>query len=766
MKVCIKKWLLPLLYFVFINNNINAQSGKGVIDDDLTGNEIIGRTRALIIGISKYQYIDSLEYADKDAEEFYRFLSANKFWNVPSDDIKLLTNQQAKCYEIITELSRMIQVSKPGDRVLFYFSGHGDIETITQFNNGYLLAYDTYKNNYITGAIPVNFLKEVFLTLLNKGVKVFMFTDACRSGNLAGGLKGTEFAASAISTMWKNEIKILSSQPGQLSYEDKKWGNGRGVFSYYLTQGLSGAADDNKDSSITLSELEVYVGKNVAAATGNKQQPIFEGPNKFSTIVARVFQKLPDKSKSGGKSFMKTKAAYKFDNDSCTGLYKYFDEAINLKKFVNTPASAISYYQQLRSCSNDTDLVLRANGKLIAALMDSVQQIVNNSLVGKKLVNEISYTSGIQLLEEILKNNDIKIPETRLKNLKRYFFVTNQVLWQPTVPAKTYQTSYDIIDSALKDEPDAAYLLNAKGIVYLALDKYTEAITVLEKALLASPTWLMPKYYLGITYAKQKKYQKALRYYEEIFSKDPLLNTFECTKCIIKEMAELSIKLKDNEKAIKYYNKNLDLFPEYYDSYEGLSDIIIQTKNKKAADDLINRLSVYKDSVYAFVLKTQMVMAFYKKDKSAIRDLIDSVEMIVKDRFDSADLELLRGEYARDFDIDYDEAYGRFTNAMNLVPDDLFYISNLVELLQDYDKYKEIEELILSKISNYSKEDQPELLAALGISYLGQKKLKEGFTQFKTLHESGSISCAELKDLNKYLKKLPEYNNYMKNCTD
>ena len=133
---------------------------------------------------------------------------------------------------------RIAKASNPGDNLLFYFSGHGDVETITQFNNGYLLAYDTYNNNYIAGALPISFLKELFVTLLNKNVKVLLVTDACRSGKLAGGMKGAEFAASAISNMWKNEIKILSSQPGQLSFEGTKWGNGRGVFSYYLVKGL------------------------------------------------------------------------------------------------------------------------------------------------------------------------------------------------------------------------------------------------------------------------------------------------------------------------------------------------------------------------------------------------------------------------------------------------------------------------------------------------------------------------------------------------
>jgi tetratricopeptide (TPR) repeat protein len=194
--------------------------------------------------------------------------------------------------------------------------------------------------------------------------------------------------------------------------------------------------------------------------------------------------------------------------------------------------------------------------------------------------------------------------------------------------------------------------------------------------------------------------------------------------------------------------------------------LIIETKNKNAADQFIYRLSIFNDSVYAAILKTHMLMTFYKKDKSAIRDLIDSIDLIVKDRFDSADVELLRGKFAIGFDKDYDEAYEHFITAVNLVPDDIDYISDLIDFLDQYREYSKMENLIKENMANYSAEDQKSLSAMLGVSYLGQRKLKDAFNEFKKLHSSGAITCAEMKDLNKLLKKFPEYNEYMKNCKD
>src|SRR5438105_3735240 len=120
MRTLICKYFL-FLVCILIATSTYSQVSKGVGENN-PSEPHTGKTRALVVGISKYQYIESLHYADKDAEEFSHFLSSNHFWNIPSEDIKLLTNENAKCGDVITELSRLVQVSKPGDRVIFYFS--------------------------------------------------------------------------------------------------------------------------------------------------------------------------------------------------------------------------------------------------------------------------------------------------------------------------------------------------------------------------------------------------------------------------------------------------------------------------------------------------------------------------------------------------------------------------------------------------------------------------------------------------------------------
>jgi uncharacterized caspase-like protein len=75
--------------------------------------------------------------------------------------------------------------------------------------------------------------------------------------------------------LFKEEARaaITSSDVNELSYENKRWGGGHGVFTYALLEGLRGKADANGDSLITAGELFAYVRDRVRLETGFKQNP-------------------------------------------------------------------------------------------------------------------------------------------------------------------------------------------------------------------------------------------------------------------------------------------------------------------------------------------------------------------------------------------------------------------------------------------------------------------------------------------------------------
>ncbi|HSF51078.1 MAG TPA: hypothetical protein VLA74_09995 [Nitrososphaeraceae archaeon] len=74
---------------------------------------------------------------------------------------------------------------------------------------------------------------------------------------------------------------LTSAQSNEVALEDEKWGEGHGVFTYYLLEGMRGNADISpQDGIVTVGELFEYVRENVKKATGNQQHPSV-GPNVF-----------------------------------------------------------------------------------------------------------------------------------------------------------------------------------------------------------------------------------------------------------------------------------------------------------------------------------------------------------------------------------------------------------------------------------------------------------------------------------------------------
>jgi uncharacterized caspase-like protein len=71
----------------------------------------------------------------------------------------------------------------------------------------------------------------------------------------------------------KGRSIITSSDVNEQSLESQKWGNGHGVFTYYLLEGLKGSADTNMDRLVSVGELFRYVRQKVRLNTGFKQNP-------------------------------------------------------------------------------------------------------------------------------------------------------------------------------------------------------------------------------------------------------------------------------------------------------------------------------------------------------------------------------------------------------------------------------------------------------------------------------------------------------------
>jgi tetratricopeptide (TPR) repeat protein len=266
------------------------------------GAETSPKTYAVIIGISNFESLDipTLQYAHKDAALFYSHLRSPAGGNVPESQLKLLQNNEASISAIYEALDWLKEQCSENDIAYIYFSGHGDLETKEQKTLGYLLAYNSPPNNYSNNAISLEDLNDDanYLTLTKKA-KVVLITDACHSGKLAGDFfKGKHFVNEQLQLVLNNEARLTSCAVDELSAEGVQWGKGRGVFSYYLINGLSGFADLQNDGDIQLKELQDFLKssfvKDASLLTLNhKQNPVLDGSPLFlmANDKKRVFKK-------------------------------------------------------------------------------------------------------------------------------------------------------------------------------------------------------------------------------------------------------------------------------------------------------------------------------------------------------------------------------------------------------------------------------------------------------------------------------------------
>ena len=498
-------------------------------------------TRAVVVGISDYQdsAIPDLRFADRDAEAFAAYLQSPAGGALPGSQIILLQNEKATNARIADALIWMLETSKPGDQAIIYFSGHGDVETITKFNRGYLLTYDSPSKIYMAGAFNVRDLQDIISTMSANQVQVVMISDACHAGKLAGeAVGGTAATAQNLSQQFANEVKILSCQPNEFSLEGEQWGGGRGAFSYNLLDGLCGLADKNGDAEVNLFEIGRYLEDRVPEETApNRQMPFTVGDR--NALLARVDapslaalrskkeQEQPQFAKIDSKGMEQLLLA-KADT-SVPEMYAAFNAAIANKQLLPDPSgepagtSAYDLYQVLSKKPEIEELHNFMRRDLSVALQEDAQQAVNAYLAAnpeelqRRYNNEKDYSLYPRYLD---KACELLGPQHfYYKNLmaKHYYF---EGLGQRMAAAKEedqarvsmYQEAIKTQLKALEYEPRAVFVYNELGLLYTELNVGSEAIGYLKKAIEITPAWGLPYINLSSALARLKRYDEALEY--------------------------------------------------------------------------------------------------------------------------------------------------------------------------------------------------------------------------------------------------------------
>ncbi|MBK9337467.1 MAG: caspase family protein [Lewinellaceae bacterium] len=478
----------------------------------------------MVVGISNYQHnsIPDLKYADKDARAFADWLQSPAGGSIPEDNINLLTNEKATISAVGTALHSMLEVCKSGERFIFYFSGHGDVETKTRNQPGYLLCHDSPANVYMVGALNLRDLQEIISTISENGVKVVLITDACHAGKLAGeGVGGAQATAAALLQQVANEVKIMSCQPNEFSLEGEQWGGGRGVFSYNLLEGLTGLADNNTDNTVNLFEIRRFLEDRVPAQTApHPQMPLTVGDLNFhlATVDAASIAALkqrktpPGQLSSFGSKGIEDEVLARADSLTRTR-YRAFQRALHDGDLLaDTDSSANVLFGQLVMVEVLRPLygILRRN--FAVALLDEVQQAINALLADDPYeannwrYNPDKYDKYPAYLQRALELlGDGHYMQRSVLSKLRYF---EGYLFYRKIVDISAASSRDSLRNIAKSkyleaaelEPEAAHIYHAIGALYATNNpSRTDSMQRwMEKAVEYAPTWQLP--YLDLSY--------------------------------------------------------------------------------------------------------------------------------------------------------------------------------------------------------------------------------------------------------------------------
>jgi len=242
-----------------------------------------GRTFAVVIGISRYDQsgsgIPNLKYADRDAMSFLEFLRSPAGGSLKDESVALLLNEKATTQNIRHALYTFLTAALPQDTVVIYIAGHGAPDPHDP-RNLYLLTADSKLDDMGGTAFPMWQIQDVFERIL-KAKRVITIADTCRSFGFTGaraegsGSTGINLVNQYMARYAATDQRavITASDISEPSFEDVRWGNGHGVFTYFLLKGLQGAADKNHDGVITAGELFAYLKQTVPQETNGRQNP-------------------------------------------------------------------------------------------------------------------------------------------------------------------------------------------------------------------------------------------------------------------------------------------------------------------------------------------------------------------------------------------------------------------------------------------------------------------------------------------------------------
>ena len=273
------------------SRQILAQSAKRIqvvpSKGAYSGKMFYTNSHAILIGINQYQNLDKdswLSYAENDVTALRQTLI--KSYGFAPENVQVLLGAEAtkaKIEEAFSGLSNGDRV-KNDDRVLVYFSGHGQTVSLPSGTEmGFLIPFDAKVNlarpenrsGYLQTCIQMDSIWSYLK--LSPAKHRLVIADACYGGLIEQrerALRGEKPTAPLIARLLARPAlqALTGGGKGEETIESPQWGHG--AFTFKLLEELNSFAA-NSDDVLSISELASALKISVGNLTNGKQNPQF-----------------------------------------------------------------------------------------------------------------------------------------------------------------------------------------------------------------------------------------------------------------------------------------------------------------------------------------------------------------------------------------------------------------------------------------------------------------------------------------------------------
>lgn len=438
------------------------------------------RVFAVIIGISRYQNnrMPRLPHAADDADKFFKHVQKAKTGSAAPGNIFLLKNETATVKRIRDAIESVLGRATSRDTVYLFASAHGVTEISP--HDGFLMGYDSDPQELMATAYRLSELKALIRRRPAAIRQTLLYADLCRAGPFHNHPNLVQTALQQLETQGARFVAVLAGSSTEPTLNTTHDG-GAGVFSYYLLRGLSGAADENGDGSVTIDELFRWVRSGIMAETRNRQRPV------------RFGQLDP--------------------GSPITSLRPW----LHRTRGTAPPVLAFGFMpdepQQAAPGPADEPPVEPGLAFDVASgPEEDGQQVILNYLQGNEVPQrKEDFERGAELFRlarEIKPSNAV---------IAREAFCLGR--------AATFDGRYDYalrrLSEAIQREPESAYAHNALGIAQLLLARTDDAAASFRRAIDRAPFWIYPRHNLALTLADRGEFRRAEQEFQLAIQREP-----------------------------------------------------------------------------------------------------------------------------------------------------------------------------------------------------------------------------------------------------